>query len=130
MSVTLSLPSFDSGDLSDAGSVASEFSGLATKFPHTRAQLAAIGRQHRPSVDNYENDVEPEDHGRVDSSYVTKVVGLLDEEREDELKSLLKDTYSVDDETVSCSILTQVVQLLECAGSGRATRLRLDAQAS
>jgi hypothetical protein len=103
MSQTLSLPCFDSGDVSDTGSAASELSAPATKFPHTRAQLAAIARQHRP-VDGYENDAEAEDHGRVDSSYVTKVVSLLDEEHEDELKSLLKGTYSVDDEMVSLSV--------------------------
>lgn len=94
----LSLPGFDYGEVSDTGSV-SELSA-PTKFPHTRAQLSAIARQHRPIV-NYENDAEVEDHGRVDSSYVAKVVGLLDEEHEDELKSLLKATYSMDDETVS-----------------------------
>jgi len=51
--------------------------------------------------------VEAEDLGRLDASYVTKVVGLLDEEHEDELKSLLKNTYNVDDETVSHPVLNQ-----------------------
>jgi hypothetical protein len=100
MSQTLSLPTFDSGDVSDTGSAASELSTPATKFPHTRAQLAAIARQHRPA-DGYENDADAEDHGRFDSSFVAKVVGLLDEEHEEELKSILKDAYSVDDEMVS-----------------------------
>jgi hypothetical protein len=106
MSQTLSLPGFDSGDVFDTGLALSEQSAPATKFPHTRAQLAAIARQHRPT-DNYENDVEAEDLGRLDASYVTKVVGLLDEEHEDELKSLLKNTYNVDDETVSHPVLNQ-----------------------
>src|ERR1700729_1230025 len=102
MSQTLSLPGFDPTDLSESSS---ELSAPATKFPHTRAQLAAIARQHRPA-DTCEHDVEPEDHGRIDSSYVTKVVGLLDEDNEDELKLLLKDTYNVDDDTVSSCVLT------------------------
>ena len=97
MSQTLLLPGIDSADVFDTGP---ELSAPATKFPHTRAQLAAIARQHKPA-DNFDNDVEAEDLGRLDSSYVTKVVGLLDEEREDELKSLLKGTYNLDDETVS-----------------------------
>lgn len=126
MSQTLSLPTFDSGDVSDTGSAASELSTPATKFPHTRAQLAAIARQHRPA-DGYENDADAEDHGRVDSSFVTKVVGLLDEEHEEELKSLLKDAYSIDDEMVSHLMSLMLIQLLKFARSGRATCLRLDA---
>jgi hypothetical protein len=118
MSQTLSLPGFDSADLSDTTSGVSETSAPpATKFPHTRAQLAAIARQHR-LADSYENDAEHEDHSRVDSSFVTKVVGLLDEEHEDGIKSLLKDTYNLDDEMVSCFILTKEVQLFELASSG------------
>jgi hypothetical protein len=101
MTQTLTLPGLDSGDVSDTGS---EVSAPATKFPHTRAQLVAIARQHRP-LDGYENDNEADDPGRVDSAYVAKVVGLLDGEHEDELKSLLKSTYNVHDETVSLLLL-------------------------
>lgn len=97
MSQTLTLPSFECGGISDSRSPSEP---SATKFPHTRAQLSAIARQHRP-LDSYDNDGETEDHTRLNSSYVTKVVGLLDEEREDELKALLKETYNVDDDTVS-----------------------------
>jgi hypothetical protein len=96
MSQTLTLPSFDCGDISDSGSPSEP---SATKFPHTRAQLSAIAKQHR-LLDTYDNDGETEDHARLDSSYVTKVVGLLDQEHEDELKALLKETYNVDDDTV------------------------------
>ena len=80
MSRTLSLPTmatYDDGD--DQSS--------PTKFPHTRAQLAAIVRQCNPSDE-------------VSSSFVARVVSLLDEEHEDELKTLLKATYGMDDETV------------------------------
>jgi hypothetical protein len=71
-----------------------------TKFPHTRAQLSAIARQHK-LLDTYDNDNDGDDPPRVDPSYLTKVVGLLDEEHEDELKSLLKETYNVTDAMVS-----------------------------
>lgn len=98
MSRTLSLPiTFDSGYISDSGS-ASDLS-IPTKFPHTRAQLAAIARQHRS--DSYDTDVEGDDHGRLDSTFVTRIVRLLDQEQEDELKSLLQHTYEADDDTVS-----------------------------
>lgn len=109
MSQTLSLPAFDSSDLSVSG-LTSELSA-PTKFPHTRAQLSAIARQHR-STDSYENENELEDHSRVDSTYVAKVVGLLDEEHEDELKSLLKETYNVDDETVRIALAINLFALL------------------
>jgi len=102
----LSLPSqsaFDSGNISDStSSIGQE---RVPKFPHTRAQLSSIARQHKP-LDNYDTDAEGDDFGRVTSSFVSKVVALLDNEHEDELKALLKDTYAMDDETVSCPILT------------------------
>ena len=93
MSQSLSLPSFDGVEGAD-----NAFNTDApTKFPHTRAQLQAIARQHR---DSYDSDAEVEDQGRVDSSMVTKVVALLDQEDEEHLKSLLKDMYTIDNETV------------------------------
>lgn len=92
MSQTLSLPSFDSAEGADAFNT-----DAPTKFPHTRAQLQAISRQHR---DSYDSDAEVEDQARVDSSLVTKVVALLDEEDEERLKSLLTGTYTIDNETV------------------------------
>ena len=64
------------------------------KFPHTRALLAALTRQHKPSEDI-------QDLSRVPHALVSKVVSLLVEEREDDLKVLLKDTYDMDDEAVS-----------------------------
>lgn len=93
MSQTLSLPSFDGVE-----GVDNPFSiDAPIKFPHTRAQLQAIARQHRDSCDS---DAEVEDQGRVDSSMVAKVVALLDQEDEEHLKSFLKDTYTIDNETV------------------------------
>ncbi|ESK97727.1 zinc finger ccch type domain containing protein [Moniliophthora roreri MCA 2997] len=80
-------------------------SNIPPKFPHTRAQLAAFARQHKPS-DSYDSDAEAlDDLGRVSSSFVNKVVSLLGDEREDELKALLKETYGFDDQSVEQSVL-------------------------
>lgn len=95
----LSLPltvTYDSGNLSDTGY---DSVSPMPKFPHTRAQLSAIARQHKP-LDNYDSDADGEDFSRVSSSLVNKVVLLLVDEQEDELKTLLKETYAIDDETV------------------------------
>ncbi|PCH44392.1 hypothetical protein WOLCODRAFT_26736 [Wolfiporia cocos MD-104 SS10] len=61
------------------------------KFPHTRAQLTAIARQYKPA-DAFDTDPEGDDP-RVDSALVGKVAVLLDGEREDELKLLLKGSF-------------------------------------
>ena len=88
------------------------------KFPHTRAQLATIAREHRfrPSANAAGSnsnasesdagdrealgyDEEPEN--RISSDLVRQVAALLDEEKEDEVKELLKKTFEMDDEAVS-----------------------------
>jgi hypothetical protein len=67
-------------------------------FPHTRAQLVAIARQYKPlPTDAY--DPDPDDM-RVPTELVEQVVSLLHDEQEDDLKSLLKAAYGLDDETV------------------------------
>ena len=70
------------------------------RFPHTRAQLTAIARQYRP-LDNYDEDND-EGANRITSAFVNRVASLLEEEREDDLKTLLKDAFgpSIDDEEV------------------------------
>ncbi|KAL1676681.1 hypothetical protein EV122DRAFT_215920 [Schizophyllum commune] len=75
------------------------------KFPHTRAQLAAIARQQR--TNETDSDAEGDDFsGRgVPSHLVNKVVNLLVDEREDDLKALLKQTYGTDDETAEQNVL-------------------------
>lgn len=73
--------------------------GSAPKFPHTRAQLSAIARQHKPS-ESYDSDAETEDYNRVPSSLVNKVVSCLVDDNEDELKKVLKQTFEMDNETV------------------------------
>ena len=66
----------------------------STHFPHTRAQLSAIARLYKPA-DNGDNDAD------VSANLVAKVASLLDREHEDELKALLRASYSgIDDEMV------------------------------
>jgi hypothetical protein len=101
MSRTLSLPSIISYDPSTKSTGMLSPTNLSGhKFPHTRAQLSAIARQNKP-LDCYDSDADGDEYSRVSSSFVMKVVALLDEEHEDELKTLLKGTYGMDDETVS-----------------------------
>ncbi|KAI0691232.1 hypothetical protein BC835DRAFT_125404 [Cytidiella melzeri] len=75
------------------------------RFPHTRAQLTAIARQYRP-LDNYEDDNEGGLTG-ISSALVARVASLLDAEREEDLKNLLRDSFgpSIDDEELSQHVL-------------------------
>ena len=83
---------------SDTGSEA--FNDSMPRFPHVRALLSAMARQHRAAGDNYES--EGEGDGQVPSGFVSRVVGMLDEEHEEELKSLLKEHYpGLEDDVVS-----------------------------
>lgn len=99
------LASADTGHLSDSASVVSNpdsILGPSRRFPHTRAQLSAIAREYKP-VDSSgtESDAETEFSGRVSSLLVKQVAALLDDEKEDELKNLLKATFGMDDEAAS-----------------------------
>jgi hypothetical protein len=69
------------------------------RFPHIRAQLAAIARQHKdPGGIELDDDIG----ARMPSEFVHKVVESLDNEREDELKALLTETHpNMDSESVS-----------------------------
>ncbi|KAI0788809.1 hypothetical protein C8Q75DRAFT_719055 [Abortiporus biennis] len=74
------------------------------RFPHTRAQLVAIARQYRP-MDTYDDDDDDSSY-LVTSSLVARVAALLDNEREDELKNLLKDTFGpIDEDELSQHVL-------------------------
>ncbi|KAF9078166.1 hypothetical protein BDP27DRAFT_1356857 [Rhodocollybia butyracea] len=69
------------------------------------AQLAAFSRQYKAS-DSYDSDAEGGDElAKVPSAFLTRVVSLLVDEREDELKELMKDTYGMDDQTVEHNVL-------------------------
>ncbi|KAG6856661.1 hypothetical protein H0H87_002038 [Tephrocybe sp. NHM501043] len=100
MSLTLPLTAntYDSGSMSDSGAES------MPKFAHTRAQLSAIARQHKP-LETYDNSADPEEFNRVSSSFVNRVVALLVDEQEEELKGLLQSTYGMDDETVEQNML-------------------------
>ncbi|KAK7031351.1 hypothetical protein R3P38DRAFT_2923027 [Favolaschia claudopus] len=67
---------------------------MPSSFPHTRAQLVAIARQWKPlPTDTYD---DPDDLNEQ---------RLLRDEQEDELKSLLKTAYDLDEETVEHCVL-------------------------
>ena len=99
MAAALSLPLVRSATYDSPGFSSVYDAAHFGKFPHTCAQLLVIARQCKP-FDNCESDAEGDDLGRVKTSLVNKVVALLDGEREDELKALLKGTYNMDNEAV------------------------------
>jgi hypothetical protein len=107
------------GNLSDAGSTgylsANDADGSlrrargAPKFPHTRAQLAAIAREHKfltnRDTSGGESDADADGDGLVggpvSAMLVKNVAELLDQEKEDELKQLLKANFDMDNDAVS-----------------------------
>jgi len=100
----------------------SNTSNSSNKYPHTRAQLSYIARQYKPSVYTFPG-FETSDNGDADNLHsneaelngnrqgvsqalVKEVVSLLGEEKDEELKTLLKESYGMDDDSVSsCSLL-------------------------
>ncbi|KAH9933329.1 uncharacterized protein B0H18DRAFT_1208064 [Fomitopsis serialis] len=101
---TISIP-LPSSNLSEAHSLTGQDLSAPPKFPHTRAQLSAIARQHKSSLDTFEGDPDGDDP-RINSSLVGKVVMLLTNEREDELKALLKGTFGrIDEEELEQHVL-------------------------
>ena len=100
-------------------------SPTSTHFPHTRAQLSAIARLYKPA-DSGDNDTDPDD-SRVSASLVAKVASLLDHEHEDELKTLLRTTFSgIDDDMVRPLAFILVREFLP-PFPARTTCTRLDA---
>ncbi|KAI0675432.1 hypothetical protein C8Q78DRAFT_1004405 [Trametes maxima] len=88
--ISLLRPTSSLSSFSDSGSLHNDHDQAgAPRFPHTRAQLAAIARTYKP--DTY-GDAET-DASAISSSLVARVVGLLDAEREEDLKSLLNDIF-------------------------------------
>ncbi|KAI0080186.1 hypothetical protein K474DRAFT_1658186 [Panus rudis PR-1116 ss-1] len=79
---------------------------IPTRFPHTRAQLAAISRQYRP-LESYDDDPDFDESSHITTALVNKVASLLADEREDELKSLIKENFgpSIDDDELSQHVL-------------------------
>ena len=79
-----------------------DYSQPPQRFPHIRAQLAAIARQHKESS---EIELDDETGAQIPSEFVHKVVESLDNEREDQLKALLTETHpSMDSESVSTEV--------------------------
>ena len=66
----------------------------------------AIARQYRP-LETYDDD-ENNDSSLVTSALVARVASFLDSEREDDLKTLLKDTFgpNIDEDEVSFQVPT------------------------
>lgn len=80
------------------------------RFPHIRAQLAAIARQHKESG---EIELDDDTGARIPAEFVHKILECLDNEHEDQLKALLTETYpSMDSESVSAGVSRS-----DCPGS-------------
>ncbi|KAJ7746912.1 hypothetical protein DFH07DRAFT_869513 [Mycena maculata] len=75
------------------------------RYPHTRAQLVAIARQYKPLPSDAYDDGGDDEQSRVPQELVDEVVALLADEEEDKLKTLLQETYGMDDEAVEHSVL-------------------------
>ncbi|KAF8324311.1 uncharacterized protein EI90DRAFT_2934880 [Cantharellus anzutake] len=81
-----------------------------TKFPHTRALLSALAREYgtavrapvRPASEN--SDSEADSGGEVDvfnsDHLVAQVIQLLDQDEEEKVEDLLKESFRISDETV------------------------------
>jgi hypothetical protein len=93
------------------------------KFPHTRAQLAAVARQFK--LDDSESD---QDDNRLPQSFVNQIVSLLVDEKEDELKTLLQTTFAMDEDSVRRVFFVQTTSY--AIFTGRTQCLGIDAQAS
>jgi hypothetical protein len=100
-------------------------SPASTHFPHTRAQLTAIARLYKPT-DSGDNDTDPDD-SRVSASLVAKVASLLDHEHEDELKAILRASFSGIDDNMVRPLAFIFIRGFLPPFPARATRIRLDA---
>lgn len=93
----------------------------ATKFPHTRAFLAALAREYgfsnktsTASTPSETSDSDPENDSReVDSAgtddLAAQVIQLLDDDNEDDVKDLLKRSFDIPDESVSVGCLSFLI---------------------
>lgn len=92
----------------------------APKFQHTRALLANIARDNegaRPDilVTPLDGDDDGDGSQSVSSSVVAQVSSLLQDEREDELKAILRDSFGVpDDEDVVSPDCTPMLPSSRC----------------
>ena len=99
MSTALDSPSFTMSSSSTWQS-----HGVDSKYPHTRAILLAIAAGLKQfDGEGTDTDHECDDGQRINSAFVSQVVTLLQEEKEDELKELLKQVFSLPADVVSGS---------------------------
>lgn len=84
----------------------SPLEGPMPRFPHVRAALSAIAKQYKPT--ELDDEAGGDDLNRVNTATVSKVVNLLEEEDEDQLQALLKETYAILDDTEVCLATDQV----------------------
>ncbi|GJJ11201.1 hypothetical protein Clacol_005433 [Clathrus columnatus] len=103
MSVAIQGPAvFSETDQSTSSAVIS-----LTKYPHTRAVLNAIAASTKPhEKDSLNVDQELED-SRITPALVSRVVTLLQEEKEDELKMYVKEAFQISDSMKDDALLDQ-----------------------
>ena len=81
---------------------------VPTKYPHTRAILAAIAASVKlPDTESLDPDQDSDEGQRISPALVSRVVTLLQEEKEDELKEHLRQAFSIPDTVVSFTLLYQ-----------------------
>jgi len=81
-------------------------SATSTKYPHTRAILAAIAASVKlRDSESLDTDQDGDEGHRISPALVSRVVTLLQEEKEDELKQHLKRAFSIPETVVSDALL-------------------------
>jgi hypothetical protein len=101
-----------------------------TKYPHTRAILAAIAVSVKAETGE-PADADADGVERINPAIVSRVVALLQHEKEDELKAYLKEAFSIPESMVCFS---PSAALVITSGLGRSSArpecAGVDAQAS
>lgn len=78
-------------------------SSLLSKYPHTNSYLSQLVSLYAPTMAAgfSDDDVSPGKEPRLTaSSLLPKVIGLLDQDSEEELKELFKDCLEIPDDLV------------------------------
>lgn len=85
------------------------------KYPHTRAVLVAIAASVKSSNgDIIDMDQDGDDGQRISPPLVSRVVTLLQEEKEDELKEYLRQTFTIPNTVVSKTLYSLMPSHLNC----------------
>jgi hypothetical protein len=88
---------------SRAGTNDGDINPLSHKYPHTKSCLLGIVRENR-----LDGDLENDEF----DSLLQQVISTLKEENEDELKSLLKSSFELSEDTVSVTLVCPAVAIL------------------